>query len=264
MASVRAAYDNSMTAATILSLVLAVAVGLSLGMLGGGGAVLTLPILVYVAGIGVRQAVSISLVVVGGTSLVAAALHYRRGHFHAKAAALFAGTGMVAAYFGSALTRAVPEQVLLVIFAALMLLVGAAMLRERLDRPAGAQCRTWPCIGIGTAVGALTGFLGVGGGFLVVPALILFAAVETRAAIGTSLAVIAINAAGGLVGQLRHGALDWSLALAFLAFALAGMSAGVRIGRTAPAAKLRRGFAWLVIGLGLGIGAMTLLGHRLR
>ncbi|MEO8601361.1 MAG: sulfite exporter TauE/SafE family protein [bacterium] len=252
-----------MSGATLIALVLAVAVGLSLGMLGGGGAVLTLPILVYVAGIGVRQAVVISLVVVGGTSLVAAVVHGRRGHIHAKAAALFGVTGMLAAYFGSSLTDAVPERALLLTFASLMLIVGVAMLRERPERPAAAQCRTWPCIGIGTVVGALTGFLGVGGGFLVVPALVLFAGIETRIAIGTSLAVIAFNAAAGLLGHLRHGAIDWSLALAFLAFALVGMTAGLRLSRHAPGAALRRAFAWLIIALGVVIGGLTTFHVRL-
>ena len=247
----------------ILALFLALAVGLSLGALGGGGAVLTLPILVYVAHISVREAVTISLVVVGGTSLIAFGAQLRRRDFHAKAAALFATTGMLASYFGSALTDAVSEDALLLMFAALMLVVGLAMLRERPERPAAAQCRTWPCIGIGTAVGALTGFLGVGGGFLIVPALVLFAGIETRIAIGTSLAVIAFNAAAGLVGHLRHAELDWRFALSFLAFSLAGMAIGLRVARRVSSAGLRRAFAWLVVALGLSVGGMTAVGLRL-
>jgi uncharacterized protein len=250
-------------AASLLALALAALVGLSLGMLGGGGAVLTLPILVYVAGIAVREAVSVSLVVVGVTSFAAAIVHGSRGDFHTKAAGLFAATGMVAAYFGSGLTDAISERALLLIFAGLMLVVGAAMLRQPAQRPASAQCRTYPCIAIGTAVGVLTGFLGVGGGFLIVPALVLFAGIETRAAVGTSLAVIAVNAAAGLMGHLRHAPLDWRLALLFTAGALVGMAAGVRLSGRLPAAALRRGFAWLVVGLGLVIAALTALGVHL-
>jgi uncharacterized membrane protein YfcA len=223
----------------IIALILAVAVGLSLGALGGGGAVLTLPILVYVAGVGVREAAAISLVVVGGTSLAAFGARLRRGDFHTKAAVLLAATGMLASYLGSSLTDAVSEPVLLLIFAALMLVVGLAMLRERPERPAAAQCRTVPCIGIGTAVGVLTGFLGVGGGFLIVPALVLFAGIETRAAIGTSLAVIAVNAGAGLVGHLRHASVDWRLAFAFLAFSLVGMGMGARVARSAWGSRRR-------------------------
>jgi uncharacterized membrane protein YfcA len=249
-----------MSVAMTIALVLALAVGLSLGALGGGGAVLTLPILVYVAGVSVREAVAISLVIVGGTSLVAFGARLRHGHVHAKAAALFAVTGMAASYVGSSLTDAVSERVLLLIFAVLMLAVGVAMLRDRPERPATAQCRTLPCIAVGTVVGALTGFLGVGGGFLIVPALVLFAGVETQIAIGTSLAVIAINAGAGLVGHLRHAALDWPLTLAFLASSLAGMAMGVRIARRVSAAALRRAFAGLVVALGLTIAALAAAG----
>ncbi|MEO8603792.1 MAG: sulfite exporter TauE/SafE family protein [bacterium] len=249
-----------MSGATIIALALAAAVGLSLGVLGAGGAVLMLPILVYVAGIDVRTAVAVSLVVVGGTSLVAFGVHFRRGDFHAKGAVLFATTGTLASYFGSSLTDAVSEPALLLIFAALMLAVGLAMLRAQPARPAAARCRTVPCLGIGTVVGVLSGFLGVGGGFLIVPALVLFAGIETRIAIGTSLAVIAVNAVGGLAGHLRHAPLDWRLALTFLAFSLAGMGVGVRVAHGVSGAALRRAFAWLVVALGLSIGGLTALG----
>jgi uncharacterized membrane protein YfcA len=251
-----------MSGATIIALALAGAVGLSLGALGGGGAVLMLPILVYAARIDVRTAVAVSLVVVGGTSLVAFGAHFRRGDFHPKGAVLFATTGMLASYFGSSLTDAVSEPALLLIFAAVMLVVGLAMVRDRPDRPAAAQCRTFPCLGIGTAVGVLTGFLGVGGGFLIVPALVLFAGMETRIAIGTSLAVIAVNAAAGLAGHLRRAPIDWPLALTFLALSLAGMGVGVRVARGVSGAALRRAFAWLVVALGLSIGALTAFGVR--
>lgn len=252
-----------MSTATLIALGLSAVVGLSLGALGGGGAILTLPILVYVGGIDVRTAIAISMVVVGGTSAVAAVAHARRGCFHGKAAALFAATGMVSAYLGSFLTNAVAERTLMLIFAALMLVVGTAMLRERRERPPAAQCRTTPCLAIGTVVGGLTGFLGVGGGFLIVPALILFAGIETRVAIGTSLAIIAFNSLAGLLGQLRHGALDWRLALAFLGFALAGMAGGLQIAQRIPGPVLRRSFAALVIGLALAIAGLTMAGAHL-
>jgi uncharacterized membrane protein YfcA len=147
-------------------------------------------------------------------------------------------------------------------FAALMLVAGTAMLRERPARHEAVQCRTWPCLGIGATVGLLTGFLGVGGGFLIVPALVLFAGIETRIAIGTSLAVIAFNALAGLVGQLRHTSFDWPVALAFLGVALAGMAAGLRVAQRVSGATLRRAFAWLIVALALSVGALTALGGR--
>lgn len=247
----------------ILTLGLAIPVGLSLGALGGGGAVLTVPILVYVAGVSVRDAVTISLVVVGATSLVAFAAYFRRGEFHQKAALLFGATGTVASYLGAALTEALSDRVLLLLFAGLMLVVGLAMLRDRSERAPAARCRTAPCLVVGTIVGLLTGMLGVGGGFLIVPALVLFAGIETRVAIGTSLAVIAFNAGAGLVGHLRDATLDWPLVLGFVAFSLGGMSAGVGVARRASSTALRRGFAWLIVGLGVVIAALTAAGVTL-
>jgi uncharacterized membrane protein YfcA len=144
-----------------------------------------------------------------------------------------------------------------------MTIVGLAMLREPPVRDPATQCRTTPCIAIGTVVGLLTGFLGVGGGFLIVPALVLFASIETRVAIGTSLAVIAFNSAAGLLGQLRQGGMDWPLALAFLAFSLAGMGTGMRLARRVSAAALRRAFAWLIVVLGVLVAGMTALGSSL-
>jgi uncharacterized membrane protein YfcA len=187
----------------------------------------------------------------------------RQGSFHAKAAALFATTGMLGSYFGSRLTAEVSESLLLLIFAVMMLAAGLALLRERPERRPHVQCRTLPCLGIGTAVGGLTGFLGVGGGFLIVPALVLFAGVETRAAIGTSLAVIAFNAGAGLAGHLGHEAIDWRLALSFLAFALAGMGMGLRVARRLSGEALQRAFAWLVMALGVLVAALTAAGARL-
>ena len=110
------------------------------------------------------------------------------------------------------------------------------------------------------AVGILTGFLGVGGGFLILPALVLFAGLEMKPAIGTSLAIIAVNCLGGLVGQLRYVNLNWHLTLAFLAAAVVGMFAGTALTGRLSASTLRRGFAWCVLLLGVGIGGMERTG----
>ena len=186
-----------MTGGMVLSLALAVLIGVTLGALGGGGSVLTLPIFVFVAGIPAQEAVAMSMVVVGGTSLFGAVLHWRNGNFHAKAALLFAATGVAGAFGGSFLTHMVSQRVLLGIFAVLMLVTGIAMIRKRVEKSDERRCRIWPCLMIGATVGVLTGFLGVGGGFLIVPALVLFAGIETKAAVGSSLAIIALNSVGG-------------------------------------------------------------------
>jgi uncharacterized protein len=249
----------------ILALVLALLIGLSLGLLGSGGSIITLPVLVYVAGIPAHEAVGMSLVVVGGTSVVGSLLNARRGSFDWKAGVLFAVSGMAGAFAGAKLTHLVSAPVLLLLFGVLMLLVGGRMLLKNETGTLPRQCLLWRCLGVGVAVGVLTGFLGVGGGFLILPALVLFAGLEMKPAIGTSLAIIAVNCAGGLVGQLRYVRLDWPLTLGFLAAATAGMFAGTALAGRLPASALRRSFAWGVLLLGavlVGRNGISLIGAR--
>jgi uncharacterized membrane protein YfcA len=226
---------------------LAVLVGLSLGMLGSGGAIVMLPILVYVAGVQAQNAVSMSLAIVGGTSLIGAITHYRKGHFHPKATTIFSATGIVGAYFGAMLTHLVAQTTLMLIFSALMLVVGLVMLRRRAESQDAAHCHLWRCLLIGLGVGVLTGFLGVGGGFLIVPALVLFAGIPTDKAIGSSLAIIAINSASGFLGHLSTARIDWSLTVGFLIAACVGMLIGNWASSRVPESWLKRGFAWFVI-----------------
>lgn len=251
-----------MTGGMALSLALAVLIGVTLGALGGGGSVLTLPIFVFVAGIPAQEAVAMSMAVVGGTSLFGAVLHWRNGNFHAKAAFLFAATGVAGAYGGSFLTHMVSQRVLLGIFAVLMLVTGIAMIRKRVEKSDKRRCRIWPCLMIGATVGVLTGFLGVGGGFLIVPALVLFAGIETKAAVGSSLAIIALNSVGGLVGQLQRVSLDWRLTFAFLGLALVGMIGGLFVAERVPGEVLSRAFGWFVVVLALVIGGLAAAGVR--
>jgi len=133
------------------------------------------------------------------------------------------------------------------------------MLRKNGTDMQPQQCRLWRCLGVGVTVGVLTGFLGVGGGFLILPALVLFAGLEMKTAIGTSLAVIAVNCFGGLLGQLRYVNFDWWLTLGFLLAAMAGMFAGTRLARWLTASTLRRGFAWCVVLLGIALVIRNLM-----
>jgi hypothetical protein len=243
----------------IFALMLAGLVGLSLGLLGSGGSIITLPVLVYVAGIPVQQAVGMSLVVVGGTSALGTLLNLRQGAFDLRAATFFALSGMVGAFVGTKFTHLVSAPMLLLLFGALMLVVGIRMLRSSESTAQSQQCRPLRCLATGIAVGVLTGFLGVGGGFLILPALVLFAGLEMKTAIGTSLAVIAVNCFGGLLGQLHYVNFNWWLTLGFLAAAVAGMFAGTRLARWLAASTLRRGFAWCVVLLGFVLVARNLL-----
>ncbi len=236
-----------------LGLALAALIGLSLGLLGSGGSIITLPVLVYVARIPAQQAVGMSLVIVGGTSAFGSLLHLRRGDFDFRVATFFSVSGMVGAFVGARFTHLVSAPTLLLLFGALMLIVGTRMLRNGETKSVPHECRPLRCLATGVAVGVLTGFLGVGGGFLILPALVLFAGLEMKPAIGTSLAVIAVNCFGGLIGQVRYVNFDWWLTLGFLLAAMVGMFAGLALVKLLSAAVLRRGFAWCVVLLGVAL-----------
>jgi uncharacterized membrane protein YfcA len=231
-----------------LALTLAVAIGLALGFMGGGGAIITVPVLVYAAHVPPSEAVGMSLAVVGVTSLVGALLKARQGFIHVRAALWFSGAGIIGALGGSQLTPLVSPRVLLVLFALLMVAVAVAMLlrKEELLEPL-PECRPWRCGLAGLAVGVLTGFLGVGGGFLLVPAMVLFARLPLKVAVGTSLSVIAVNSFAGIAGHWRHTEFNWPLTGGFTVAALVGMVAGLLLTKRVPVRPLSRAFAWFVL-----------------
>ena len=233
----------------ILALILAVAIGFSLTLLGSGGSIITLPVLVYAAGMPAADAVGMSLAVVGGTSLAASVMNARSGLIHVRAALLFSLTGIAGAFGGAQLTHLVSAPVLMLLFAALMIVVGLLMLRGRTDlAPDPATHCQWPiCAGTGLVVGGLTGFLGVGGGFLLVPAMVIFGRLPLKLAIGTSLLIISVNCLSGLAAHLRQTAFDWQIAGLFLGMALLGMLAGRAFSGRVAVEHLRRAFAWFVL-----------------
>jgi len=231
-----------------LATTLMVLVGLALGLLGSGGSIVTLPVLVYVAHVPGHQAVSMSLVIVGGTSLLGCFLNRQRGALDLRVAFLFAASGIPGAWLGGSVSHLVSARVLLLSFGALLLVAGWRML----SGPAqpSPRCDRLPCLLAGLAVGLLTGFLGVGGGVIILPALVLFAGLEMKTAIGTSLAVIAANCFAALVGQIQYLHFDLPPALGFLAAAAAGMFAGQALVPRVSSTWLRRAFGWAIIGLG--------------
>jgi uncharacterized membrane protein YfcA len=240
---------------TILAVILSGAIGISLGLLGGGGSILAVPVLVYVAGIEAKESVAMSLAIVGSTSLFGSLLHGRKGKLDLKVAATFGGAGIIGAYVGARLTHLVANSTLLLLFAGLMLVVAVAMLLRR-DQHVSSETRMQKrslalSLLVGLGVGVLTGFLGVGGGFLVVPALVLFAGLPMHLAVGTSLLVIAINSAAGFIGHMGEGQLHWSMTAAFTAAAVAGTFVGEHFARRVPAARLRRMFAYFVISVAI-------------
>jgi uncharacterized membrane protein YfcA len=250
-----------------MAVTLSGAIGLSLGLLGGGGSILAMPVLVFVAGIAPQTAVGMSLAIVAATSLLAAVLHGRSGHVDLRVAASFGAAGMVGAFLGAQLTPLVSERTLLLSFAGLMLAVGTWMLLGAGNRVAprdpasGADGRPRPGLTLlaGVAVGGLTGFLGVGGGFLTVPALVLLTRLPMKRAVGTSLVVIALSSASGFVSHLGDGHIDVLQTAVFTAAALAGAIAGHRMASRLCPDRLRRSFAVFVILVGCVVAARTLM-----
>lgn len=246
-----------------LALILAGAIGLALGILGSGGSIITVPVLVYAAGQTPQDAIPMSLAIVGAVSGLGAVHKARDDLVHWPAVGAFGIAGMAGAALGAQGTRLVPPNVLLLLFAVLMVAVAIQMWR-RPDRPSEqvAECRPVRCLAAGFGVGALTGFLGVGGGFLLVPALAHFALLSTPLAIGTSLAIIALNSLGGLLGHWQTAGAQWQLTALFLSAAIVGMLAGLPLAKRIPAAALNRAFAVFIAAIGLFVIGRNLFGAR--
>jgi len=244
-----------LTLATVAALLLSGLIGISLGLLGGGGSILALPVLVFVARLDPRQAVGMSLAIVGATSLTTSLLHRRSGRVDTRTGALFGGVGLPAAFLGARLTHLLPPRTLLLCFGILMLVVGTLMvaraLREKHEAVAVRPRRPAAVLAAGAGVGFLTGFLGIGGGFLIVPALTLFAGLAMPVAVGTSLLVIAFNCAAGFLGHLEAAAIPIVPTLSFMGMAIAGGVVGERMAGRASPRRLRRAFGIFIILIGL-------------
>lgn len=234
----------------LLAVPFGVAIGLLLGIVGGGGSILAVPVLVYVLGEPVRRATTESLLIVGVTALVGAVAAARAGRVHVRVALAFAAAGAVAAVAGTALNRLVDPRAILVGFGLLLLAAAYAMLRAAPTRVpvfAGVHAAWARVAAAGAATGLLTGFFGVGGGFVIVPALALVLGLPMAAAVGTSLLVIALTSAVALSAHLASGSIDVPLSAAFTVAASAGALAGTRLHGRLPEQRLRRLFALLLV-----------------
>jgi len=238
----------------LLAVTFGTLIGVLLGLVGGGGSILTVPILVYVLGLGVHEATATSLVIVGATALFGAVPHARGGRVGVRTAVVFGGAGIVGAFIGTALNRLVSGPVILLLFGGLMVVVAARMAfgRKPADDPetavVGLRSRI---LVVGLIVGVMTGFFGVGGGFLIVPALVLALDFPMRLAVGTSLVIIAINSAAGVAAHLGSGDIDLPLAALFVTGGFAGATIGARMTGYVDEARLSRGFAVLVALVGV-------------
>ncbi len=233
----------------VLGVVLAVAVGVALGLLGGGGSILTVPILLYVFRLPPDQAIASSLLVVGTTSALSLVPHARAGRVRWRAGALFGIASMAGAFVGGRASAHLSPDVLVVAFGAAMLVTAVAMMRPRRASadPSSAALPLGALAPLGVVVGALTGLVGAGGGFLVVPALVLVARMPMTVAVGTSLLVIAMNGLAGFAGHLGGVSIPWGVALPVVAAAALGSVVGSRLAGSVSPDALRRGFAWLVL-----------------
>lgn len=254
-----------MTASVVLAAALSLVAGVVLGLMGGGGSILTVPIAAYVLGLPAAQATATSLVVVGLSSVVATLAQARAGRVRWREGLIFAAVGIPGTQLGSRLARGLPGPLLMSAFALMALATALAMLRPRKAGTADAEPPAPSGPGrmllTGAQVGLLTGLVGAGGGFMVVPALALRGGLSMPEAAATSLLVIALNSASGVTGALLAGTrVPWPLALTLAGVSIAGSLAGVRLSRYVSAAALKRGFGWMVVVLSLFILAKELLG----
>jgi uncharacterized membrane protein YfcA len=236
-----------------MDLVLGFGIGLSLGMLGGGGSILTVPALVYLVGQAPQAAVTTSLAIVGANSLAGAVFHHRQGELNWKVAVLFGGAGMVSAYIAAGFSKFLSPIWLLIAFGVLMLVIGILMYfqKGKTNQIYQEMPKWWVSLITGAGVGLLTGVLGVGGGFLIVPALVMLVGLPMDQAVATSLVIIAANSFAGLMGHISTGTFDIPLTITFVLAGIVGTLAGTRLTGRLSARWLRRIFALFVIILGI-------------
>lgn len=246
-----------MEAQIIIALALAALVGVSLGLLGGGGSILTVPILTYVLGMDPREAIAASLFIVGTTSAVGAILHAKAGRVRWRTGLIFGAAGMAGGFLGGLVGGFIPGVVLMVLFAVMMVVTAVAMIRGRKSGGSATATDATPQLPLvrivldGLLVGVATGLVGAGGGFLVVPALNLLGGLPMAIAVGTSLLVIVMKSYAGLAGYLLTVRIDWPIVLAFTATAVLGSFVGSALAGRLPERALRRGFGIFVLVMGV-------------
>lgn len=246
---------------TIIGHLLAICIGISLGLIGGGGSILAAPVLIYVMSVPAKSAFAMTLVIVGVASLIGAIPHWRQGNVNPKIIALFAPASMLGAYLGARLASLpfITPTIQLVTFGVMMLIASIIMIRkgaskseksldnvEHHDQHAGIP--KWLAIALeGLVVGVLTGFIGIGGGFLVIPALVLLGKTPMKEAVGTSLIILALKSVTGFAGYFGHVPIDWNLLLSFTIASSAGILLGSYLNQFVSAKQLEKGFGYFVL-----------------
>ncbi|MGD8867934.1 MAG: sulfite exporter TauE/SafE family protein [Gemmatimonadales bacterium] len=244
----------------ILGLALALVVGLSLGMLGAGGSILAVPIFVYVLGFDAKEAIAMSLAVVAATSFIGATRHMRAGNINLRVALIFGPAAMAGTYLGARFSVFFSGSAQLAMFAVIVLSAAGFMLYEPKSAPKSkALALRRPALALvlvvseGLAVGLVTGLVGVSGGFLIVPVLVLLLGIPMKEAVGTALLVISLKSATGFLGYLGHVDVYWGFIAAFTAIAVAGILIGAQLVRYIAPRVLKRFFAVFLLVIGIWI-----------
>jgi len=242
-----------------LGLLCAIAIGLSLGLIGGGGSILAVPILRYIMGVGAREAIAMSLFIVGCVSVIGIIPHWQQGNVNLPVAISFIPPAMVGAFLGAKITELpfITDTIQLVAFGIVMLLASIFMIKKsskkqeqeikKIAKNTNKFTKIFLTIVQGFGVGILTGFVGVGGGFLIIPALVLIGGIPMKEAVGTSLLIIATNSASAFLGYLGQVSLDWLVILSFTFFAGIGIILGSYLGKKIDAKYLQKGFGYFVL-----------------
>lgn len=257
----------------IVGYFLAAVIGVSLGLIGGGGSILTVPILVYAMGVNPVLATSYSLFIVGSTSMIGAVNNYRKGLVSIKTALLFGLSSIITVFLTRKILMPKIPAILLtgkhvqitqsmatmVLFAILMLLAASAMIKSKTEKikikeaADHAKVNTLKLLLYGVLIGVVTGLLGAGGGFLIIPVLVLLIKMPMKHAIGTSLLIIGLNSLIGFTGDLGHFAIDWKFLLLLTAIAVAGIFVGGILAKKIDGNKLKKAFGWFVLIMGVYI-----------
>jgi len=240
----------------LLGLALGFVVGIVLGLLGGGGSILAVPIFLYVFRVDPKPAIAMSLAVVGMSAFVGFLGHWRQGSVNLRVGLPFGAVAMGAAFLTARVSDRVPDVVQLTLFAVFAFSAAIVMLIDSF-RPVkgnptpGGQPHFTPVLAIeAIGVGALTALIGAGGGFVIVPALVYLAGVPVRQAVGSSLLIITLNATSGFAGYIGQEAIDWRLVGLFTGVAAVGALLGTRLNRHVPQVRIKQGFALLILTLG--------------
>jgi uncharacterized membrane protein YfcA len=260
----------------IIGYIASILIGISLGLIGGGGSILTVPVLVYLFHVDPVQATAYSLFIVGASSLVGAWPKYKQGFVNLKTAIIF-GIPSIAAVFATRkfIVPAIPNELgefagiaitksllMMMLFAVLMVAASFSMIRSKKNKETeleGEQKFNYPLILLeGVLVGILTGLVGAGGGFLIIPALVMLSKLPMKQAVGTSLLIIAAKSLIGFTGDLGNRTMDWTLLLTVTALAIAGIFIGDKLSKRIDGNKLKTGFGWFVLVMGLYIIAQQL------